>query len=145
MLKTWMKRGVPVCLALAFGGFAQETTPLKLTLKDAVNLALKQNPQVILANLEVSQSQQDRLVARSALLPQANGNVSETVNRLNLHAAIGLSFPAFPPTSGRSKCFKPELASTGRSSISPCGITTELPKWASRPAARRKPLRAKKA
>jgi outer membrane protein TolC len=106
MLKTWMKRGVPLCLALAFGGFAQETTPLKLTLKDAVNLALKQNPQVILANLQVSQSQQDRLVARSALLPQANGNLSETVNRLNLHAAIGLSFPGFPTHVGPFEVFQ---------------------------------------
>src|SRR5580692_8177104 len=95
MAKTWMKRGVPIFLALVWTALAQDSTPLKLTLKDAVNLALKQNPQVILANLQVSQSQQDRLLARSELLPQANTSVSEADNRLNLHAAIGLAIPNF--------------------------------------------------
>jgi outer membrane protein len=85
-----------VCLfTLAGVAFAQDTTPLKLTLKDAVNLALKQNPQVILANLNVSQSREDVAVSRSGLLPQVNGNVSETVHRVNLEAAIGFSFPGF--------------------------------------------------
>jgi len=106
MLKTWMKCGVPLSLALAFTCLAQDTGPLKLTLKDAVAVALKQNPQVILANLDVAQSRQDRLVARSALLPQANGSVSETVNRLNLHAAIGLSFPGFPTHVGPFEVFQ---------------------------------------
>jgi outer membrane protein len=106
MFKTWMKRGVPLALGLAWGCLAQDTAPLKLTLKDAVALALKQNPQVILANLQVSQSQQDRLLARSALLPQVNGNVSETVNRLNLHAAIGLAFPGFPTHVGPFEVFQ---------------------------------------
>ena len=106
MLKTWMNRGLPLSLVLACGCLAQDTTPLKLTLKDAVGLALKQNPQVILANLEVSQSEQDRQLARSALLPQVNGTVSETVNRLNLHAAIGLSFPGFPTHVGPFEVFQ---------------------------------------
>jgi len=78
----------------------------RATRQDAVGLALKQNPQVILANLQVSQSQQDRLLARSELLPQANGNVSETVNRLNLHAAIGLTFPGFPTHVGPFEVFQ---------------------------------------
>ncbi len=106
MLKTWMKRALPLSLAMAWVSLAQDAAPLKLTLKDAVGLALKQNPQVILANLQVSQSEQDRLLARSALLPQANGSVSETVNRLNLHAAIGLSFPGFPTHVGPFEVFQ---------------------------------------
>jgi outer membrane protein len=111
MCKTWMKRGLPLSLALAGTCLAQQpTAPLNLTLKDAVNLALKQNPQVILANLEVSQSQQDRLVARSQLLPQANGSVSETVNRLNLHAAIGLAFPGFATHVGPFEVFQSGVA-----------------------------------
>lgn len=106
MLMTWMKRGVPVVLVTACAALAQDATPLKITLKDAVGLALKQNPQVILANLQVSQSQQDRLRARSELLPQANGGISETVNRLNLQAAIGLSFPGFPTHVGPFEVFQ---------------------------------------
>src|SRR4051794_23280683 len=85
-------RFVPLLLLAAAAG-AQE--PLKLTLRDAVALALKQNPRVILANLEIAQSQQDRLLARSALLPQAGVNVNETVHRVNLEAAIGFRFPNF--------------------------------------------------
>ena len=91
---------VLIVLALAASAGAQETAPLKLTLREAVSLALKQNPQVILANLGVSQSQQDRQIARSALLPQVNGNVSETVHRVNLQTAIGFSFPGFPQHIG---------------------------------------------
>jgi len=106
MLKTWIKRGVPLTLALAWTSLAQDSAPLKLTLKDAVGMALKQNPQVILSNLQVAQSQQDRLLARSELLPQANGSLSETVNRLNLHAAIGLAFPGFPTHVGPFEVFQ---------------------------------------
>ena len=106
MLKMWIERGVPLLLALAWTSLAQDTTPLKLTLKDAVGMALKQNPQVILANLQVSQSEQDRRLARADLLPQANGSLSETVNRLNLHAAIGLSFPGFPTHVGPFEVFQ---------------------------------------
>jgi outer membrane protein TolC len=87
-------------LASISAALAQDTTPLKLTLRDAVSLALKQNPQVILANLGVSQSQQDRQLAHSALLPQINGNVAETVHRVNLQTAIGFSFPGFPQHVG---------------------------------------------
>ena len=94
----------PLLLLLAFAASAQE--PLKLTLRDAVALALKQNPQVILANLAVAQSEQDRALARSALLPQVNGSVSETVHRVNLEAAIGLQFPDFPQHVGPYETFQ---------------------------------------
>jgi outer membrane protein TolC len=106
MLMTWIKRAVPISLALAWAALAQDTSPLKLTLKDAVGLALKENPQVILANLQVSQSQQDRLLARSELLPQANGSLSEAANRINIHAAIGLSIPGFPTHAGPFDVFQ---------------------------------------
>ena len=82
-------------LTLAVGALAQEPAPLKLTLHDAVSLALKQNPQVILATLNTEQTQQDRSIARSGLLPQVNGRVQETVNRVNLESAIGFRFPGF--------------------------------------------------
>jgi len=82
-------------MAIAGAALAQEPAPLKLTLRDAVALALKQNPQVILANLSVDQTREDRSVARAALMPQISGRASETVNRLNLEAAIGVKFPNF--------------------------------------------------
>jgi outer membrane protein TolC len=95
-----MKLRIPILLALAGHVFAQDPAPLKLTLRDAVQLALKQNPRVILANLGVAQSEQDRNIARSALLPQIVGHANETVNRLNLESAIGFSFPGFPQHVG---------------------------------------------
>ena len=91
-----MKLRIPILLALAGHAFAQDPAPLKLTLRDAVQLALKQNPRVILANLGVAQSEQDRNIARSALLPQVVGHANETVNRLNLESAIG-SRSRLPP------------------------------------------------
>jgi outer membrane protein TolC len=91
-----MIRSLVLFLALSGSALAQEPPPLKLTLRDAVGLALKQNPQVILATLNTAQAQQDRLLARSELLPQVNGHVQESVNRVNLEAAIGFTFPGFP-------------------------------------------------
>jgi outer membrane protein TolC len=101
-----VKLRVSILLALASTALAQEAAPLKLTLRDAVSLALKQNPQVILANLGVSQSQQDRQIARSALLPQVSGNVSESVHRVNLQTAIGFSFPGFAQHVGPYEVFQ---------------------------------------
>src|SRR5262249_38305366 len=91
-------------LALAVAASAQE--PLKLTLRDAVALALKQNPRVILANLTVAQSEQDRLISRSALLPQAGVNVNETVHRVNLQAALGLPLAGLPQHVGPYETFQ---------------------------------------
>jgi outer membrane protein TolC len=82
-------------LALASAGLAQDTTPLQLTLRGAVNLALKQNPQVIIANLGVAMSQEESKIARSALLPQASGNVSESVLRSNIVTFVGTTIPGF--------------------------------------------------
>jgi outer membrane protein len=67
-----------VFLQLPFptGMFAQQAPPgapgvLQLTLKQAVQLALKQNPQRVIAQILVSESDRSSQVARSALLPQA--------------------------------------------------------------------------
>ena len=98
-------RGVLLGLVLATAGLAQDTGPLKLTLRDAVAMALKQNPQVVLANLDIAVSEQQRLVARSALLPQAVGSMSEVDNRVNLQAALGLSFPGMPQHVGPFQVF----------------------------------------
>ena len=90
-----MKLCIPLTFAVAISAFGQDNTPLRLTLRDAVQMALKQNPQVILANLNVALSEQDRNIARSALLPQVTARASEVVNRVNLEASIGLRFPGF--------------------------------------------------
>src|SRR5262249_7430868 len=82
-------------ILLSTTAFAQTAAPLKITLHDAVAPALNQTPQVILANIGVSQAEQERLIARSTLLPQAGANLNEGVHRVNLEAAIGFKFPGF--------------------------------------------------
>jgi outer membrane protein len=95
-----------IALLLALAGAACAQEPLRLTLKDAVALALKQNPRIILAELGVLQTEQDRAIARSALLPQVGGNVSEAVHRVNLEAAIGFRFPGFAQHVGPYETFQ---------------------------------------
>jgi len=103
--------GVLLLVALAGAALAQQAqtpqqAPLKLTLKEAVRLALQQNPMVILANLDVSQAAEDKLVARSGLLPQAGGDVSETRRRYNLPAQLGVPFPGYPEHVGPFNAFQ---------------------------------------
>jgi outer membrane protein TolC len=84
---------------------AQQASPLRLTLHDAVTLALKQNPQVQIAGIQTSQSVQDQRIARSGLLPQAQLNTSVAVNRANLETAFGERFPGFPEHIGPFEIF----------------------------------------
>ncbi|HUA60446.1 MAG TPA: TolC family protein [Verrucomicrobiae bacterium] len=74
--------------------------PLRLTLKQAVDLALRQNPQVAIANLNVAESQESGSAARSRLLPQASFEASEAVNRQNVEALLGVRVPGFPGHTG---------------------------------------------
>ena len=81
---------------------AQSTPPaaLRLTLHDAVRMALRQNPQVAIANLNLAESQESRTIARAALLPNASLNASEFVERGNLATTLGRTIPGFPAHSG---------------------------------------------
>jgi outer membrane protein TolC len=68
----------------------------KLTLTGAVDLALKQNLDIQIANIETATRQQDRVIARSELLPHASFEADESVNRYNLRAQIGIQIPNIP-------------------------------------------------
>ncbi|MGD0360636.1 MAG: TolC family protein [Bryobacteraceae bacterium] len=86
-----------VALSATAGLRAQESGPLRLNLRDAVQLALHQNPQVQIANLNVAQSQQDQNIARSALLPQAGLQVYEQDRRVAVAPLFGLQHvPGLP-------------------------------------------------
>jgi outer membrane protein TolC len=66
---------------------ASPATPLSsipLTLKDAVQLALKQNPQVVTRRLLSLESERSRQIARSALLPQANLAATASLDQYNV-------------------------------------------------------------
>jgi outer membrane protein len=78
------------------------TEALRLTLDQAVSLALKQNTTAQIAILTAAQSVQDRDVARAALLPQANLGIVENWQRVNILAQFGGQriFPGFPEHLG---------------------------------------------
>ena len=93
----------PLLLLLAAASVARSATdpaPLRLTLRDAVQMALRQNPQVQIANLNLAEIQENQNVARSGLLPQINFGGSESVHRVNQAAAFGSKIPEFPSHVG---------------------------------------------
>lgn len=65
----------------------------KLTLVEAIDLALRQNLDIQIANIETTTRQQDRVIARSELLPHASFEVDDSVNRHNLRALLGIQIP----------------------------------------------------
>jgi outer membrane protein len=72
--------------------FAQQQPPvgtpgsLQLTLKEAVQLALKQNPQRIIAQILVSESDRNSQISRSVLLPQAGIEAHGAVSQYNFQS-----------------------------------------------------------
>lgn len=100
-----LRRKVPflVCLLALFMGAAPlslraqgEPAPIPLTLQQAVVLALRQNPQVAIANLNLANSQEKRNEARAQLLPQASFGATDKVVRENTAALFGRTIPGFP-------------------------------------------------
>ena len=83
------------------------TQVLKLTLDQAVALALKQNPTAQIAILTAAQSEQDKNIARADLLPQVNATISDEAQKVNLLAQFGgkTPFPGFPKTIGPYQVF----------------------------------------
>jgi outer membrane protein TolC len=76
---------------LPFSSWAQQppvasAPSLQLTLKQAADLALKQNPQRIIARLLVSESDRNSQIARSALLPQLGVAASGSLNQYNVQS-----------------------------------------------------------
>ena len=66
------------------------TAPVvRLTLEQAVNLAVKQNTTAQTAVLTAAQAEQDRRIALSQLLPQASFSLQEERQRNNLEAQFG--------------------------------------------------------
>jgi outer membrane protein len=82
--------------SLPAGSSAQQPSPqqpspgspgsLQLTLKQAVQLALKQNPQRVIARLLTFESDRNRDIALSALLPQAHIEGHGSINQYNFQS-----------------------------------------------------------
>jgi len=72
---------------------------VRLTLDQAVALAIKQNPTQQIAVLNAAESVQDKNITRADLLPQANFHVADSANRVNVKAQFG-GLPLFPGVPG---------------------------------------------
>src|ERR1700728_755051 len=73
---------------LAQSNPAPAAQSIALTLKDAVKLALKQNPQVVALRLLSLESDRARQISRAALLPQANLTALGVVRQYNLASVV---------------------------------------------------------
>ena len=74
--------------------------PVRLTLRDAVQMSLKQNPTAQIALLNTAQATEQKNIARSALLPQVVADAQWQYQRLNTAALVGGAAPNFPPVIG---------------------------------------------
>lgn len=84
------------------------TEVLRLTLNQAVALALKENPTEQIAILTAAQSEQDKNIARADLLPQVSARISDEAQKVNLLAQFGgraIPIPGFPKTLGPYQVF----------------------------------------
>jgi Outer membrane efflux protein len=72
----------------------------KITLTSAVELALKQNLDLQIAHIETATRQQDRVIARSELFPQASLEADGSVNRHNIRALLGIQIAIVPQSIG---------------------------------------------
>jgi len=104
------------------------TELLRLTLDQAVGLALKQNPTAQIAILQAAQSEQDRKIALSELLPQVQMGVTEQWERLNIRAQFGGAaiFPEYRNTSVRILSFPRGRPSMDRFLTCRCFAITRL-------------------
>jgi outer membrane protein len=94
------------CLLHGGNLLGEDKPPLRLTLREAVQLALKQNPQVQIANLNLAESKQDDAETRAALLPQVGIEVYDKAQRFNLEAFMGRRFPGIPQHAGPFQTFQ---------------------------------------
>jgi outer membrane protein len=118
------KKGSPIIFYIALlsltlgavGAKAQSPNPaapanatadtVRLSLEQAVALALKQNPTQQIAALNAAESVQDKNISRAELLPQADFRVADSANRVNIQAQFGgQRIPGLPQHVGPYQLF----------------------------------------
>lgn len=82
------------------------TGVLRLTLDQAVALALKQNTTAQIAVIQAAEAVQDKNVAWAALLPQAQLDTSDSIRRINIESQFGRQLPGFPQHIGPIQVFQ---------------------------------------
>jgi outer membrane protein TolC len=82
---------------LLLSATAQQSPLKRLTLKEAVDLALKNNLGVLLARSQIGDAEGTRERQLGSLLPRVNGGSQASLQNRNLRVA-GISFPGLPST-----------------------------------------------
>ncbi|HXX46198.1 MAG TPA: TolC family protein [Candidatus Acidoferrales bacterium] len=100
-MKRQRKFLLAICLALAASAAraGAQQTPQKLTLQDAIQLALKKNVDIQISATEVGEAEGTRTRNLAVLLPHASGDALANLLKNNL-SIEGLSFPGIPKTVG---------------------------------------------
>jgi outer membrane protein TolC len=91
--------GLTLTLAGAPFGQAQQTAAQRLTLKGAIDLALKQNISVLVANTQVDELGGTRTRRMAPLLPHVSADALANVQNIDL-GALGITFPEVPTVVG---------------------------------------------
>ncbi|MBS1765791.1 MAG: TolC family protein [Acidobacteria bacterium] len=79
---------------------AQGAEPMKLSLKQALQIALKQSPQVQIADLDQAKAQEDARGSKGGLMPSLNAFANGTRTKQNLDAFLGIPTPGGPNVVG---------------------------------------------
>lgn len=101
-----MLLAIACLLSMAQAAPQQSPAHLQLTLQQAVQIALKQNPSVQISVLNLAESRNQSGIAFSSLLPEADFNVSDRAVRANVQASIGLNIPGVPKAVGPFQVFQ---------------------------------------
>ena len=111
-----VSRALVLAVALSTAAAAQQPPqPQALTLDDAVRLALQRNSDLQRQVLLSLSAEQDRVIARSAILPQLTFNASAAYQRVNGQQIVGgITLPAGGPTVEQRTTYDPLYSSSVR-------------------------------
>jgi outer membrane protein TolC len=94
-----LARGAPAQFQGSVASGKASSTPIALSLQDAIDRGLKNNLGLLVSDTASRQAHAERVRALSALLPLVTGSVSETAEQLDL-ATFGFHFPGVPSVVG---------------------------------------------
>src|SRR5271155_3281486 len=94
-----LSRGDPAQFQGSVTSGQASSTPIALSLQDAIDRGLKNNLGLLVSDTASRQAHAERVRALSALLPLVTGGISETAQQFDL-ASFGFRFPGVPSVVG---------------------------------------------
>ncbi len=97
-------------LAITTTAAPAQQQPIRFSLHEAVVRALAQNPSIQIANIQAAEAQEAGRIARADLLPRAQAQFGEDIQRFNIESLIGLRIPGISQHIGPFQALTPEAA-----------------------------------